>query len=104
MSHDMRSSDSFDQALREMNKHAIPITDNKGERIVKLIRELDDSIRQYDLAYPTIIEEAERRGIKLTVEKLQITVRNELRQRGFRIPETIRWELRAALGGFEEHE
>lgn len=92
-------------AIREASGSSpVALTDRHGQRVAKLIRELDDSVRQWDLAYPVIIEEAQRKELKMTEEKLRITVRNELRQRGFRIPEVIRWELRAALGGVEGHE
>src|SRR6267143_5368628 len=99
MSRDPLEDPRFSNVMQEAGFHAIPLTDRKGERIAALIRELDDSIKQYDLAYPVIVQEAEQREIKMTEEKLKITVRNELRQRSIRIPETIRWELRAALGG-----
>jgi len=78
--------------------------DRAAKKIADLIDRLDKAQLHWDLAFTDVLTDGEARGLKLTEEKLRIATRNELRLRTQEIPEIVRWKLRAALGGIEQHE
>lgn len=76
----------------------------KLDRLDALVAQFEKSLADYDTVYPDVLDDADLRGMKLTEEKMRVAVRNELRARGFDIPEVVRWKLRVALNGVEEYE
>lgn len=69
-----------------------------------LLADLRRSLAEWDSAYLHCLIDMESAGEKVTEARLNMATRNELRQRGVELPEIVRWQLRIALGGVEEHE
>jgi hypothetical protein len=69
-----------------------------------LVAKLRESLKAWDDAYITVLDDSIRSGIKATEEKLKVAARNEMRRMGVELPEIVRWELRAAIGFRSEEE